>query len=228
MHRDKTKLPIYRIVKMLAALYGNPRHGNKLNPLDKLIYIILSNRTQPSAHRTVYRALNRAYRSWSLLRLNQLDNVEAILRPGGFSHLRSAQIVHILEHVRARFGRTTLSPLRRMTDPQAEDFLMSLPGVSKKVAKCVLMYSLQRQVLPVDVHVHRLTTRLGISTKKRPDTSQDIIEAAVLPGLRYDFHVNAIAHGRVVCLPRSPKCHACTIELYCGKIDVAQTGEYQT
>ncbi len=171
MHRDKTKLPIYRIVKMLAALYGNPRHGNKLNPLDKLIYIILSNRTQPSAHRTVYRALNRAYRSWSLLRLNQLDNVEAILRPGGFSHLRSAQIVHILEHVRARFGRTTLSPLRRMTDPQAEDFLMSLPGVSKKVAKCVLMYSLQRQVLPVDVHVHRLTTRLGISTKKRPDTS---------------------------------------------------------
>jgi len=219
------EVPIDTIVNILSDRYGNPRHGNKHNPLDELLYIILSNRTQPAAHQAAYRMLKRTYPSWNSLRPAELDRVQAILRPTGFSRLRSAQIVHILERLRMRFGRATLSPLYRMSDREAEEFLVSLPGVSKKVAKCVLMYSLQKDVLPVDVHVHRLATRLGIPTKKRPDTSQDLVEAAIPPKLRYSFHVNAIAHGRKICTPRHAKCYLCPIELYCRKIGVPEVGE---
>jgi len=102
-----------------------------------------------------------------------------------------------------------------MTDDDAERLLTTLPGVGKKVAKCVLMYSLDRQVLPVDVHTHRVAVRLGLAAKRRPDTSQDLIEAQVPPPLRYGFHVNAIAHGRSVCLPRKPMCEVCVLRQYC-------------
>jgi endonuclease III len=102
-----------------------------------------------------------------------------------------------------------------MTINEAEEFLTSLPGVGLKVAKCVLMYSLKRDVLPVDVHVHRVATRLGFRSKKRPDTSQALIEGAVPPHLRYSFHVNAIAHGRTVCLPRNPRCGICPLSAWC-------------
>lgn len=123
--------------------------------------------------------------------------------------------------LRQEFGRATLAPLRTMTDGEAEAFLVSLPGVGAKVAKCVLMYSLEREVLPVDVHVHRLATRLGFKTKKRADTSQELIEQAVPPRLRYGFHVNALAHGRAVCRPRTPRCNACVVSAWCQHKEAA-------
>jgi endonuclease III len=133
------------------------------------------------------------------------------------SRLKSGQIVSIVDALRVEFGRPTLSPLKALSDSEGEEFLVTLPGVSKKVAKCVLMYSLDRMVLPVDVHVHRLAARLGLQTKKRPDTSQELIERAVPPRYRYGFHVNAVAHGRAVCLPRWPKCDRCQILKYCAR-----------
>ena len=139
-----------------------------------------------------------------------------MLKPAGLGGLKARQIVGIVQHLRGSFGRVTLAPLKRMTDLEAEAFLMSLPGVGAKVAKCVLMYSLGRQVLPVDAHVHRVATRLGFGTKKRPDTSQDLIEAAVPPDLRYGFHVNAVAHGRAACLPRQPRCDNCQVSEWCA------------
>jgi len=93
--------------------------------------------------------------------------------------------------------------------------LISLPGVGRKIAKCVLMYALHRRVLPVDVHVHRLATRLGFLTKKRPDTSQELIESVIPPELRYGFHVNAIAHGRRICLNQRPRCNGCPLVKWC-------------
>lgn len=55
----------------------------------------------------------------------------------------------------------SLSPLKKMTDSQIEKYLASLPGIGIKTAKCVMMYSFDRLVLPVDTHVWRIATRLG-------------------------------------------------------------------
>jgi endonuclease-3 len=103
-----------------------------------------------------------------------------------------------------------------MSDSDIETFLTSLPGVGLKVAKCVMMYTLGRRVLPVDIHVHRIAKRIGFQTKKRPDTSQQLIEEAVPPELRYGFHVNAIAHGRAVCLSQKPRCELCVVARWCA------------
>ena len=142
--------------------------------------------------------------------------MERILAPGGLARLETRQLMGILGRLRSVYGRPTLAPLRAMSDKDAEAFLMGFRGVGAKVAKCVLMYSLDRQVLPVDVHVHRVAERLGLRVKRRPDTSQDLIENAVPPGLRYSFHVNAIAHGREVCMPRTPRCEECCVTRWCS------------
>jgi endonuclease III len=206
---------ILRVCRALAKGYGNPRLGNKANALDELVYIILSTRTQDHTFRLTFTRLKAQFPSWNGVANRDRRRIERILRPAGLSKLKARQLLAILERLRSSFGRATLAPMHRLPNRQAEAFLTSLPGVASKVAKCVLMYSLRRQVLPVDVHVHRVATRLGLKTKKRPDTSQDLIEGVIPPRLRYGFHVNAVAHGRAVCLPHAPRCDVCCVAKWC-------------
>jgi endonuclease III len=218
--RRRRPIEIGKICRALEREYRSPRHGNKANPLDELVYIILSTRTHDRSFRRIYRELKGNFGSWNNIGAKDRSTVERILRPGGLSALKADQIVGILDKIRRRAGSTTLSSLRGLPTERVEEFLTSLPGVSKKVAKCVAMYSLGRPVLPVDVHVHRVSSRVGLSVKKRPDTSQDLIEAAVPPKMRYGFHVNAVAHGRSTCLPRNPSCISCCIRSFCQSFSV--------
>lgn len=214
-HRRHGLIPVREVCRALERTYRNPRHGNKSNPLDELVYIILSNRTRDETFQATFKKLKGTYSSWDQITPKDLPRLRALLRPAGLGRLKARQIIAIIRRLRRAFGRATLAPLKRMRDGEAESLLISLPGVAAKVAKCVLMYSLGRQVLPVDVHVHRVASRLGFPTKKRPDTSQDLIEQAIPPRFRYGFHVNAVAHGRTTCLPRSPRCDICCICAWC-------------
>lgn len=211
----ESRIDIAGICRSLTRAYGNPRHGNPRNPLDDLIYIVLSTRTRDSSFANTFRAVKKAFPSWNGLFPKHRRKLERILIPGGLGRLKTSQVIAIIVELRRRFGVATLAPLRKMNSKDAEAFLISLPGVGPKIAKCVLMYTLNRRVLPVDVHVHRVAARLGFRTKRRPDTSQELIESAVPPELRYSFHVNAIALGRAVCISRKPRCEICPISKWC-------------
>lgn len=210
-----TRRFVRNICQILRKAYKNPRHGNPYNPLDDLIYIILSTRTRDSSFASVFRTLKKRFPVWNAISAKHKGTLEQILNPGGLGKLKTRQLIAIVSELKCHFGTATLAPLAKMANEEAEDFLTSLPGVGPKIAKCVLMYTLNRRVLPVDVHVHRLATRLGFRAKKRPDTSQALIESAVPPQLRYSFHVNAIAHGRAVCISQRPKCEICIISESC-------------
>jgi len=204
------------VVARLLAAYGQPRHGNPFRPLDDLFYIILSNKTMPGSAQRVYRELRRAFPSWNRIGAGDLPRLKELLEPAGLSNLRAAQIVGIVERLRESFGSATLAPLKEMTSSQAEAFLSDLPGVSLKVAKCVMMYTLGFQVLPVDNHVHRISVRLGWTSRKRADQCHGELEAVVPPPLRYGFHVSALAHGRLVCRPTKPLCDSCVVRRFCA------------
>lgn len=213
--RERSTVPVRKVVARLQNQYGLPRHGNKDDPLDELVFIILSTRTQEAVFRTTYERLKEAFPTWGELTSAKRNQVTAIIGKAGLGALKAAQITGILDRLRTDFGDVTLAPVAALSTPDAEAYLTTLPGVSKKVAKCVLMYSLNRQVLPVDTHVHRVAMRLGMRVKKRPDTSQDLVESAVPPELRYAFHVDAVAHGRAICRPLRPLCESCCIAQHC-------------
>jgi adenine-specific DNA glycosylase len=110
-------------------------------------------------------------------------------------------------------------------DDRAYRYLVGLPGVSRKTALCIMMYSLRRQVFPVDTHVWRVARRLGWTpARPKPSEPQErLLEAAIPAELRYTLHVNMMVHGRLVFLPYNPRCGACPLEDICpsrAQVDV--------
>ena len=133
----------------------------------------------------------------------------------------------IVKRLIKSFGRPTLAPLGRMSDKECEDFLTNLPGVGKKVARCVMLYSLDRQVFPVDSHCWRIAGRLGwngngCNGSRFSDTAIDYLQDLIPPALRFSLHVNMVSHGRRVCMACSPKCHECVISSYCEKTGIEE------
>lgn len=220
--RNARSLPsqdmVVEVCRRLRAEHGSPRLGNPRDPLDDLIFILVSNRTGPVVATRVYEALRTRVGRWNDLGSLRSSEFRRILAPAGLVRKRTAQLRGIAARLTADFGRVTLDHFRDWCTADIEAYLSSLPGVSTKVAKCVLLYGCDRRVLPVDVHVHRVSQRLGWHKHRRADQSHATLEALVRPSLRYGFHTNAIAHGRAICRPK-PLCDSCVLIRHC------QTGQ---
>lgn len=200
----------------LHAVYRSPRHNNKADPLDELVFIILSQMTTTPSFNRVFDRLKRSVRSWGELLVMPPRKIESLIKDAGLSHQKGPRLRRILKRVSAEFGRASLDSLHKMTDEDAEAFLTSLPGVGTKTAKCVMMYSLGRAVLPVDTHVARLACRLSVLSAADTTARAHVeIERAVRPADRYSFHVNGVAHGQGVCRAVRPKCQACVLRRMC-------------
>jgi endonuclease-3 len=201
---------------LLHKEYGSPRHGNKNNPLNELVFIILSLMTTHHSFNRVYAHLKQQVPTWQKLLNIRILTLSNIIKDGGLSAQKAKNLIQIMKALKARFGRVTLAPLKKMDTHTAEVFLLSLPGVGIKTAKCVLMYSLNREVLPVDTHVWRISKRLELVDESVTyGNVHEKLEECVLPADRYSFHVNAITHGREICIPLKPRCTECCLNRIC-------------
>lgn len=203
------------VCKSLEAAYGLPRFGNPFDPVDDLVYIILSNKTSGAMAASLYRELKRKAPAWGEVIKRGPRWLERIIRPGGLSRVKSRQIVTALRRIRSELGCCDLRPLREWPVESIEAFLVSLPGVSEKVAKCVMLYAMECDVLPVDTHVFRIARRLGWTSRRRADQTHAELEALVPPRLRHVFHVGSIAHGREICRTTGPLCDECCLRKHC-------------
>lgn len=196
---------------------GSAPLGNKRNPLDELIYIQLSVRTRETAYQGTYPALRRLVGgAWDRL-LSLPDSVVlAVLESGGMARVKLERLRGQLLGIRERFGRVTLAPLRSMPDAEVEAFLRTLPGVGPKVARCVMLYSLDREVFPVDSNCHRVLDRLGfLPAGLHVKAGHDFLQELVPSRIRLSLHVNLIHHGRDRCLPGPPLCAECPLLSLC-------------
>ena len=206
----------YRVSARLSRQYGDPSHHNKSDPLDELIFIILSAKTTEALYVRTYDALKKAFDNWFQVLDTPRGAVAHIISFGGLSEKKEAQIRALLADVKRRTGTEDLNSLSEMSTGEAENFLTSLSGVGLKTARCVLMYSLHRDVFPVDTHVRRILSRLGIIRFERlSDGVQNSIEERIPSEIRYKLHVNLVAHGRAVCRARNPLCNSCVISDVC-------------
>jgi endonuclease-3 len=206
-----------RATTILREHYGSPRHDNKDDPLDEVVFIVLSQMTTHHSFGRVFKRLKEVAPSWDEVLRMPLEDLVAVIADAGLSNQKAPRIREILRRTLADFGSVTLEPLRAMSDQEAERYLCSLPGVGTKTAKCVMMYALGRPVLPVDTHVWRLARRLDLVGDDVPyGRVHAALEDVVAGPDRYAFHVNAIAHGRVRCLPRRPRCDRCPLLQLCS------------
>jgi len=152
---------VARVAAVLTRQYRDYAHRNRLNPLEELLFILCSIQTNEALYRESFQALRKAFPLFNLLAAAPEEAVARTLARGGLSRQKARAITGIARKLTEAFGRPTLAPLKRMRASECEAFLTSLPGVGKKTARCVMMYSLRMPVFPVDTHCWRICRRLG-------------------------------------------------------------------
>ena len=218
--------------RFLDCAYGAPAADldNKLDPLDEAVYIILSFQTDLARTRKVWTELRSVIPTWEDLDKTPVRNVARILRPGGLHEQKARTIKRLLSTIKQRAGHLSLDLLREMDDREAERFLTRLPGLSWKGARCVLLYSLDRAVFPVDGNTFRILRRVGVlppNAVYRRRGLHDALQLAVAARRRKPFHVNLVVHGQRTCLPLRPRCDECTARSICemGSLLASSTAE---
>jgi DNA (cytosine-5)-methyltransferase 1 len=210
------------IARHLALLHRTPDLGNKKEPIDELIYIILSRKTRESAYQHAYDKLKDRYSTWDDAAGAAPEEIEKLIWSSGLSGRKATSILGALNAIKEKFGSCSLDDAVDWSDLELESFLCSLPEIQKKSAYCVMMYSMGRQVFPVDTHVGRIMKRLGPTRILDIDLDgldhkrlQSALVDLVPPVLRHSLHVNMVMHGRATCKARSPGCDGCAISRFC-------------
>ncbi len=204
------KSAIRAIDKRLNRIYHSPRLGNLSNPTDELFYILLSKKTPAKRYRRVFVEMRRSYKPWELLLDANRREIEQLLKPLGFSKVRAGQILKIARQLDAEFGRVSLLPLRGRTKEETKSYLKSLPGVGEKSARCVMMFSMNFDISPMDTHTTRVLRRLGLLPHDCVPAASHVLMDKRLPrGMSRRLHVNLISHGRAICRTQRPRCTTC-------------------
>ena len=214
-----------RAVAALDDAYGRPVLSPRYPPVDELVFTVLSQNTADVNTERTFAALKARFPKWSAARDASAEGDGFLDLLGGLAHTKAPRIMHILEAISAPGGAPDLGVLGGMTDAEAQDYLVSLPGVGPKTAACVLLFSLGRPVMPVDTHVHRLARRLGIiDAKTTADQAHPLLTelaGADDPEQVYAAHVDFVRHGRRVCHARRPACGECPLAGFCPSAGLA-------
>ncbi len=199
----------------MRVRYRSPSLNNKRDPLDELIFIVLSQMTTGPSYERVFDRLKTAMPDWQTLTGTAVSALTSLIADAGLSTQRALRLKRIADRLLHDFGHVSLAELIDYDDATVLQYLTSLPGVGVKTAKCVMMYSLDREVLPVDTHTARVAIRLGLVPAGTLATVDRDLSVVVPPALRFDFHVNAVAHGRAVCRSVRPHCEDCVLSSLC-------------
>jgi endonuclease-3 len=214
---------VVRIRERLREVYGIPLMRPHGDPIAELILTVLSQSTNDRNRDVAYLRLRERFASWEQVREAPLAEVEEAIRPGGISKVKSARIQAILRAISddpreagCDPGELSLDWLARVPTAQARDYLVSLPGVGRKTAACVLLFAYGLHDVPVDTHVSRVGMRLRLLRPGAPfEELHDQMLALTPPGQELELHVNLLRHGRRTCHARSPACGECALARMC-------------
>jgi endonuclease-3 len=133
----------------------------------------------------------------------------------GLGKQKSAAIKGFLTEITEKKNKISLSYLKNMNESDAINELTNYNGVGVKTASCVLLFAMDRNVCPVDTHVHRTVNRIGIVNAKTPDKTFLLLNKNFPPKIAHSFHTNLIRLGREICKPKNPSCGICPLNKLC-------------
>lgn len=206
---------VLKINKLLLDYFGVPKRDEQLpDPVDLLIATILSQNTNDNNSYKAYQNLKARFPDWHGVVKAPISEIEKEIRPAGLTKQKAAAIKGFLEGLLRERGKIELE-LEGKTNFEIIDNLTSYKGIGVKTASCVLLFALDRDVCPVDTHVHRTLNRIGVVNEKTPDKTFLTLNENFPEGIAHSFHTNLIKLGRAICKPTSPICSECPLNKIC-------------
>jgi endonuclease III len=175
-------------------------------PFQLMIATLLSARTKDSTTIPIVKTLFEKYPSPKELSKVDIKVLTKLLYGVGFHNVKSNNVKKLSQIISEKYHSKI---------PNTLDELTSLPGVGRKTANCILNYAFNKPAIAVDIHVHRISNRLGwVKTKSPPETELELMK--VVPKSEW-VNVNKylVGHGQTICKPIGPLCGECGIRKYC-------------
>ena len=198
---------IREINKKLRNYYGEPERMEYESGIHILVETILSQNTNDVNRDKAFDNLLNTYEDWEKVEDAPEDELIDVIRVAGLGPTKASRIQEALEIVREQEGEYSIKFLKEKSVEDAKRWLTEIPGIGPKTASVILCFHFGMPTIPVDTHVHRVSRRLGIvpdsSSRKK---THDILEEKVPDGIKYQFHILLIEHGREHCKARNPTC----------------------
>jgi endonuclease III len=177
------------------------------DPFKVLVGTILSARTRDESTTKIVHNLFLRFKNSKELADANLKEIKEIIRSIGFYNVKAERIKDVSRIITQEYKGKV---------PESIENLLQLPGVGRKTANCVLVYGFGKPAIPVDVHVHRISNRLGIVNTKTPAMTE--VELANATSRRNWTRINNtfVMYGQNICLPRNPRCNLCQLKNDCN------------
>jgi endonuclease-3 len=176
------------------------------DPFKILIGTIMSARTRDENTTKVVNKLFARFKNVKELAEADIKEIKTIIHSIGFFNIKATRIKGVSQLILKRFNGEVPDDIERLLD---------LPGVGRKTANCVLVYGFNKPAIPVDIHVHRISNRLGLVNTKTPEKTET--ELSRIVDRKYWLKVNDtfVMYGQNVCLPIKPNCKVCELKKIC-------------
>ena len=175
-------------------------------PFSILIGTILSARTKDESTTKVVKILFSKYKNSKELSNAKLKDVENIIKSIGFYHVKAKRIIEVSKIINSKYDGIVPDELEKLVD---------LPGVGRKTANCVLVYAFDKPAIPVDIHVHRISNRLGLVKTKTPEETEFELMKKIPKKFWLEINDTFVMYGQNICKPISPMCKVCKIKKHC-------------
>lgn len=211
---DDSKKRVVHIIQLLrGATQGMQKPASDLivqsfgkDPFLILIGCLLSLRTKDTiSYPASVRLFSYGKNPSEILAL-PLSKIESLIYPVGFYRRKARNIHTVCLELLAKHSGTV---------PQSEAELLLLPGVGRKTANLVLGQAFDIPALCVDVHVHRLSNRLGIVTTTTVEQTEECLKKVVPQEYWIEYNRLLVMWGQNLCVPISPFCSRCVLRAIC-------------
>jgi len=181
-------------------------HEAETGSFSILIGTILSARTKDETTTKAVKVLFSRYKNAKELANAKTKDVEKIIKSIGFYHVKSKRIIEVAKIINSKYKGKVPDELEK---------LVELPGVGRKTANCVLVYAFDKPAIPVDIHVHRISNRLGLVNTKTPEETEQELMRIIPKKYWIDINDTFVMYGQNICKPISPMCSVCKIKGNC-------------
>ncbi len=202
------------IESRVSACYGEIS-AQKRDPVKTLIKTILSQNTNDGNRDRAYQSLLDRFETLPAVKEAPVEEIAEAIRVGGLPRQKALRIKQVLLRIEQEQGSLDLSFLSGLSLDKAMAWLLASPGVGKKTAGIVMLFSFGKPYFPIDTHIRRVLTRVGLAEPKKDP--HDRLNAILPKGPTFmaTLHLHLIRLGREVCHPRCPDCPACSLRDGC-------------